>query len=122
MEKIYLAIPYTGMEDSSYEQANLATLLLLNLGYNVISPITHSHPLTKIEGYDIPGTWEFWKEVDLQFIDWSDEVFVLVPKEGIKKVKNSTGVQAEIEYATSSKKPVTYVTIENLEEMYNELK
>jgi len=122
MIKIYLAIPYTGMEDSAYEQANLATLLLLNCGYNVISPITHCHPLTKIDGYNVPGNWEFWKEIDCQYIDWADEIYVLTPKEGFDKVLNSTGVNAEIEYGIKSGKTVTYTSIEKLKEMYIELK
>jgi hypothetical protein len=122
MKKIYLAIPYSGMEESSYEQANLATVLLLNIGYNVISPITHCHSLTKIQGYDLPGTWEFWKEIDFEFIDWVDEVFVLIPKEGWKMVQNSTGVQAEIEYSIDNNKPVTFYKMEALKEIYKELK
>ena len=120
MKKIYLAIPYTGMEDSAYEQVNLATLLLLNLGYNVISPITHCHPLTKIEGYTVPGTWEFWKEIDFQFLDWADEMFVLIPKEGMERIHKSTGVQAEIEYAMDNDKDVTFYSIDTLKDLYKE--
>ena len=109
------------MEESSYEQANLATVLLLNLGYNVISPITHCHSLTKIEGYDLPGTWDFWKEIDYQFIDWADEVFVLVPKEGMERIENSIGVQEEIKYAVKCDKQVTIYTMESLKDFYKEL-
>ena len=42
---IYLSIPYTGMEESSFLQANEALSILLESEvYNVYSPITHSHP------------------------------------------------------------------------------
>lgn len=108
-KKIYLAIPYSGIEESSYEQANLATSILINSrNLNVFSPITHSHPLTKI---GIRGTWDYWKILDFQFIDWADEVYVLVPEEGIIKNFLSTGVVEEIRYATSKGKPVQFISI-----------
>lgn len=106
MKKIYLAIPYSGMQENSYKQANIATVILLNMGYNVFSPITHSHPLTKLENLSVPHTWEYWQNIDYQFIDWADEVWVLIPEEGVEKVDASTGVLAEIEYAINTGKPV----------------
>ena len=117
LKKIYLAISYSGMVESSYKQANKASVLILNKGLNVFSPITHSHPLTLIDGYTIPHTWEYWQHIDYQFIDWCDEVWVLVPKEGMEFIKKSTGVQAEIKYAKEHNKPVRFVTVIN-----NELK
>lgn len=114
MKKIYLAIPYTGMQESAYEQANLGTVMLLNEGYNVFSPITHSHPLTKLNMYEIPHTWEYWQHIDYQFIDWADELWVLIPKEGLEKVENSTGVQAEIKYAKETGKQITFFSLDTL--------
>ena len=114
LKKIYLAIPYSGMEESSYNQANDATVHVINeLGHNVFSPITHSHPIAKL---GVKGTWEYWQKIDYQFIDWADEVWVLYPKEGISKVLNSVGVQAEIEYAQEHNKPI--YTIEFVEGSY----
>ena len=108
MKKIYLAIPYSGMVESSYEQANKAAAELMSGSdkINVFSPITHSHPLTQ---YGVRGDWEFWKKVDFQFIDWAEEVWVVVPEEGIKRVLMSVGVIAEINYANESKKTVKYL-------------
>ena len=106
MKKIYLAIPYTGMLESSYEQANAATIKIMQLGHNPFSPITHSHPLTKFEENGLPTTWEFWEKIDYQFIDWADEVWIVIPEEGKNKVEQSTGVQAEIKYARRSGKPI----------------
>jgi nucleoside 2-deoxyribosyltransferase len=105
MIKIYLAIPYSGMEESSFEQANEATVKLLKQGFNVFSPITHSHPLTR---FDLPGTWEFWSKIDYQFLDWCDVCLVLVPKEGEEKVIASVGVKAEIDYAIKKNKLVLF--------------
>lgn len=115
MKKVYLAIPYTGIQESSYRQANLGTVILLNKHYNVFSPITHSHPLTMLGKYQVPHTWDYWQHIDYQFIDWADELCVLVPEEGIEKVLNSTGVQAEIKYALQHGKPVYGVRIVNEE-------
>jgi hypothetical protein len=109
MKKIYLAIPYSGMTESSYEQATKATAELMSGSgeqkINVFSPITHSHALTL---HGLRGDWAFWKEVDFQFIDWAEEVWVIIPEEGIKRVLMSVGVIAEINYANDTKKPVKY--------------
>ena len=112
MKKIYLAIPYSGMEQSSYDQATAATAQIINkYEINVFSPITHSHPLTK---HGVKGTWDYWQKIDFQYIDWCDEVWVLVPTEGDDRVKKSVGVQAEIEYARNSGKLVKYITADSI--------
>lgn len=112
MKKIYVAIPYTRMEESSYKQATIATAVIMAQGgHNPFSPITHSHPLTKVEGVEIPGTWEFWSQVDYQYIDWSDEVWVCIPEEGLDRIPASTGVMAEIAYAEKTNKPVRFFRI-----------
>jgi hypothetical protein len=110
LTKIYLAIPYSGMHESSYQQSIDATVALIKTKqYNVFSPIIHSHPLTP---YEIKGTWDIWQYYDYQFMDWADEVWVLIPKEGLSTVKNSIGVQAEIEYAKKHNKPVKFFEME----------
>jgi nucleoside 2-deoxyribosyltransferase len=107
MKKIYLAIPYSGMGvESSFKQANEAAAIILNKGFNVFSPISHCHVIAK--DHKLPETWDFWKHVDYQFIDWSDEIWVLIPKEGIEPVRNSTGVNAEIKYAKETGKTVRF--------------
>lgn len=122
MLKIYLAIPYSGMEDSSFEQANEATVKLLNMGFNVFSPITHSHPLTR---YDIPGSWDFWKKIDYQFLDWCDILVILIPKEGREAVENSVGVGQEVKYYSESKPQRSQIIyscrMEDLEGLYKVL-
>lgn len=118
MKKIYLAIPYTSMEDSAYKQATYLTSLIIQCGYNVFSPITHSHPLHK--DYGVKGTWDFWSKIDYEFIDWSDEVWVIVPKEGYNKVLHSVGVNAEIKYAEEKGKPVKLITESEIKKMFDE--
>lgn len=110
LTKVYLATPYRGIgTDNAYEQVTIATAKAIQLGgYNVFSPITHSHPLTP---FDIKGDWDTWKYYDYQFIDWADEVWVLIPKEGIEYVINSEGVQAEIDYGIEKDKLIRYIRI-----------
>lgn len=126
---VYLAIPYSGMKASSFGQATTITAKLMDpaadtvfenseIPYigtgtrlNIFSPITHSH-LLHLEGLE--GDWAFWSAVDLQFIDRADEVWVVVPFEGMQRVKDSVGVQAEIEYAKQQGKPVRYIYSKNI--------
>lgn len=111
LKKVYLAIPYSGMEESSYEQATKATMLIINeMGHNVFSPITHSHPVAKL---GVKGTWDYWQKIDYQYLDWADEMWVLIPKEGLTKVLTSTGVVAETKYAIKNNKKIVYITIDN---------
>lgn len=118
MIKIYLAIPYSGMEESSFQQANEATVELLKNGYNVFSPITHSHPLTR---FNLPGTWDFWSKIDYQFLDWCDKVVVLIPKEGWEKVETSKGCSAEVDYALKNGKSVTWINLEGMKDLENDV-
>jgi hypothetical protein len=43
----------------------------------------------------------------------------MIPKEGVDRVKNSIGVQSEIEYATNLGKLVKYITIQTTVQEYN---
>lgn len=106
MKRIYLALPYSGMRESSYEQATTAACLVLEMGCNVFSPITHGHAMAEIK--DLPTDWDFWEEIDKQFIEWADEVWVLIPREGLEKVRDSRGVIAEIAYAKVLNRPVRF--------------
>lgn len=60
MKLYYFAHPYSGNPEENFRLANERTLKLLNAGYNVFSPITHSHPLQAIESHD----YEFWMQLD----------------------------------------------------------
>ena len=115
LNKIYLAIPYSKMDgDLSFKIANEMMVHFLNKGSNVFSPITHSHPLTNL---GIRGDWKFWEQIDLEFIDWSDEMIIIIPPtnnniSGIDLILSSIGVQAEIEYCNKSGKKIRYIDYE----------
>ena len=113
MKKIYLAIPYTGMEESAFGQANAGLALILNKGYNCFSPISHCHTMSK--NFNVPGTWDFWKNIDFEFIDWAEEVWVLIPQESenLELVEKSTGVMAELGYAAKQNKVIKFFRINN---------
>ena len=46
-KRIFLAIPYTGVEEYSYTISEQYTLKLMDAGYNVFSPILYAHRLSK---------------------------------------------------------------------------
>ncbi len=108
MKKIYLAIPYSKVDkELAYKVANIIAAQLIREGNIVFSPITHSHPLVE---YGLPNTWEFWEAQDKSFIDWSDEVHIIIlGKQGMEYIEQSTGVQGEIEIAKNSNKPIKYI-------------
>ena len=108
MRKVYLAIPYSKIDNElSYNIANEVTFYFLNMGYNVFSPITHSHPLTK---YGIRGDWDFWEKIDTEFIDWANEIVVIIPpiKNPLLAIESSVGLQAEIKYGKKKGKKIRY--------------
>jgi hypothetical protein len=83
----------------------------LNKGNNVFSPISHTHPIAKMGLTS--GAWDFWGDYDLQFVDWSDEIVVIVvPENGWELIETSIGVQAEIEHGKLTGKRVRYFDYE----------
>lgn len=109
LKKVYLATPYTHQDDAvkraRFEAVTVkAAELIREHGVNVFSPITHSFNV-ECHG-DLPCEWEFWQEIDRQYIeDWADEVWVL-KQEGWER---SVGVLAEIEIASAAGKPVVFL-------------
>lgn len=101
--KIYLAIPYTGMEEYSFITANRVAGRLMNEGHLVFSPISHTHPIA-VE-CDLPKGYDFWKDYDTTFIEWCDELHVV----SLIGWSRSKGVTSEIEIAEGLDKPVHYI-------------
>lgn len=102
MKKIYLAIPYSKYEEKSFNLANIVASKLIKEGNIVFSPISMSHPISIVG--DIGGSWEIWKKIDFEFINWCDEILVINFDEDA--VKNSIGVQEELEYGRSIGKEI----------------
>jgi len=107
MLDIYLATPYTHKDKLirkiRYLNVTKKAAILSMSGYIVFSPITHSHPMTEL--HDISNTWEFWSNIDKQYIK-SCKCVVVYTQDGWKE---SIGVQNEIKWAKEElNKPVIY--------------
>lgn len=106
--KIYLAIPYSGMQEESFKIANQVAAQLMMNEHVVFSPISHSHSIS-LEN-NLPTNWEFWIEQDEAFVKWADAVYVIILKEnGLDKIANSVGVQGEILITQQNGIPVRYL-------------
>lgn len=112
---IYLCSVYSGEANAElmqkrYEYVAKRTADFMIEGYTVFSPINHCHPIA--DKYNMPRTWYFWKQHDLNYIKAADEVWVLMMPNWL----NSKGITAEIEYAESIGKPVVLIEVDD----YNE--
>lgn len=105
MKKIYLAIPYTGIEELSFKVANYIAAQLMNQGYIVFSPISHSHHIAAQN--ELEKGWEYWKKFDESFIDWCDVVYIAM----LPSWEKSKGVNGEIVIANSFRKPIIYFDV-----------
>jgi hypothetical protein len=104
----YLACPYTHKDRAVLEgrvaKANEATAWLIkNCGWNVFSPITHSHPL-HLAG--LRGDWEFWKRIDEEYLTLSKRIVILT----LPGWRESVGVTAEIKIARDQGIEIYFLT------------
>lgn len=109
MKSVYLASPYTDEsfrveEERFIDVTSIAGHLLEKHHVSMFLPITQSHLLRKYNP-NLLGTFEAWRDIDLDQIDRQDEVWVVM----LKGWKESKGVSAEINYALQKKKPIKYI-------------
>jgi hypothetical protein len=117
--KVYLATCYTWGKPSDknpiaklikwwrFRRVTKTAAYWLIRGYNIFSPITHSHPIPKF----IPArldTHSHWLGIDFQWIDVCDELWVYCQPGW----DESHGVLNEIAYAQKIGKPVRYVLMD----------
>lgn len=102
MKTIYVACPYTGTmkeQQKRFEQVTQYSASLMQKGYRVFSPITHSHPIynTMPEEFisSIEDPHNFWLNQDLHFMHGCDMVHILC----LDGWEDSKGIQAEVNYA-----------------------
>src|SRR5882724_687642 len=104
---LYLAGPYRhDLENVRIKRFNClsrAAGRLVNLGYNVYSPISHNHPMTT--HVTMSRDWEFWKRYDTVFLDLSYKLVVLT----LEGWDTSIGVTDEIQIARSADMPVVFL-------------
>lgn len=97
MSLVYLASPYSDdderVREARFDKACRVAKHLIGHGYNVFSPIAHSHPVATHYGSpELPKGWSFWRRIDTQFLRACDELFVLT----LPGWRESEGVLAEI--------------------------
>lgn len=108
----YLASPYSHPDGfirlRRYEVNIHATAWLIRtFGWNVFSPIVHSHPLAVIAGLN--GDWDFWRTIDEGFLQVSERIVVL----RLPGWQESVGVTAELEISAGLSLPVHYLDPED---------
>ena len=110
-KRIFLAIPYTGVEEYSHTISEQYTLKLMDAGYNVFSPILYAHHLSK--KHSLPMEYEFWAGLNDSIIErWATDVYVLQ----CLNWRRSRGVRHEIEVASECGVKITFVEVEEQEE------
>lgn len=110
MAKIYLAVPYTWNPEASFKIANQVTAQLMEAGHVVFSPISHSHYVADFLDPKLRTDSDWWMEQDLPFVEWCDEVYVLMIGEtGDALIARSKGVQMELQHAKKIRKPIVYI-------------
>jgi len=105
---VYLATPYSHKEPfvrhERFEKVNEVAARLMEDGYAVFSPISHSHPIEQHMTAD-QQSWEFWERQDVPILKACDQLFVLM----LDGWKESVGVRAEIEKANELNLPIFYL-------------
>jgi len=106
--KIYLAIPYSGMEESSFHTVNEVAAELLRRGAIVYSPISQGHSI--IQENPLPASREFWANIEESMMPWCDELLIVQPDVfgGAELIEYSEGCQAEIALAKKLGKEIGY--------------
>ena len=102
---IYLASPFSStsavVRRKRFEAVQRATLILIQRGHVVFSPIAYSFQFAEMIGTD----WEPWQTFDLSMIDAADELWVLM----LAGWQDSVGVQAELRHARRLGLPVVFI-------------
>lgn len=105
---IYLSVPYSHDDEQimerRYQTVSKIAWKLMNLGFTVFSPITHSHPLENVVG-EREGH-NFWMNQDLPYLRDFAGLVVLVKAEGWRE---SSGVTAELQLAQEQGIPIEAV-------------
>ena len=108
---IYLACPYSHPDEKIREQrfkkVTQVAAKLIDGGYIIFSPITHSHPIASLHA--LPMGYEYWKRFDETMIHASGAVWVLK----LEGWQESAGIKAEIELALKLHKPVVFINPED---------
>ena len=107
--KVYLAIPYSFNPDTAYRIANIVAANLMQQGYIVFSPISHSHPVAEYLPTKLKTDSDWWMTQDLPFVEWADEIRVVsIGSFGSELIAESKGVCMEIAHAKLHNKKIIF--------------
>jgi len=108
-EKAYVAIAYShknpNVRNLRFRLANIVSAKLMEMGYIIFSPISHSHPIAQYLSEDKLMNFEFWMEQDLPYLEFSDVVFFVI----IDGIKRSKGFRKEYITAMDLHKTIYFV-------------
>jgi nucleoside 2-deoxyribosyltransferase len=106
---LYLATPYSHPDlpvmQQRFDAACAAAAALMQRGYEVFSPIAHSHPLSDHMDEKLRTDFEFWMRQDKAILKHADALVVF----GLPGWRQSRGVKAEIKYAHELGKPIYFI-------------
>jgi len=109
---LYLACPYSSTDSAEvlerFHRVNKAAGILMDMGYVVFSPITHSHTIEVAMERVKP--WAYWQIQDLAILKRCDKLTVLM-LDGWDK---SVGVTDEIAFARKQGITVIYINPKEL--------
>ena len=102
MKLWYFAHPYSSPSKENHSEnfalCNDRAVRLLDNGYLIFSPISHSHPLQHVK----ESTLDFWLKLDVEFMDRCDGL-ILAPG-----WEESEGCRFEYEYFKEKNKPILF--------------
>lgn len=105
-ELLYLACPYSDPDPEvrrlRFELANHSAAHLIQRGYHVFSPISHSHPIAIVG--DLPLGFDYWEAYDRRMLAACDRLVVLRSFGW----EESQGVRLEMAIAEELGKPISF--------------
>jgi hypothetical protein len=119
---IYLASPYSHKDPAvvleRFDEVCRWSAALLAENVHVISPISHSHPISVASGGILdPLDWKVWQDLDFTILNRCDELW-LCNLEGWQK---SVGCKAEVQQAKRQGKPCFLLILKNGERLLHPL-
>jgi hypothetical protein len=104
---IYLACPHAhpdpAVRAQRFHAVSKAAAKLLGEGELVLSPVSHSTPISAAG--DLPGGWDYWGKLDRVLLSCCHKMIVLK----LDGWEESAGVNAEIKIAETLGIPVIYM-------------
>lgn len=116
---VYLACPYSHpdpeVRESRFEIACKIAAAFIEQGYNVYSPISHSHHIEKYLRKQ--RDWSIWGRVDREALSFCSLVFVIA----IPGWKESKGIMDELFWAKELDIPVLVLTEPKLKSLLGDM-